>query len=181
MEDPACHGCAHGRTIQGPCCPPGVDKTRPIRSKSRYHRARGSPIPLGRQVQSGIQEGYAGECHARHQHVISWLIHQWLPVWAPCPPVTALVYFHPRYGNHPLILQYAMRVLEQHPVDLTFFFVPQCVQALRSDGLGYVERFIFETSKISQLFCHQIIWNMKANTYKDDDAVSCHVPGGRRM
>jgi phosphatidylinositol 4-kinase len=65
-----------------------------------------------------------------------------------------------------------MRVLEQHPVDLTFFFVPQCVQALRSDGLGYVERFIFETSKISQLFCHQIIWNMKANTYKDDDAVS---------
>jgi phosphatidylinositol 4-kinase len=70
-----------------------------------------------------------------------------------------------------LILQYAMRVLEQHPVDLTFFFVPQCVQALRSDGLGYVERFIFETSKISQLFCHQIIWNMKANTYKDDDAV----------
>lgn len=67
-----------------------------------------------------------------------------------------------------------MRVLEQHPVDLTFFFVPQCVQALRSDGLGYVERFIFETSKISQLFCHQIIWNMKANTYKDDDAV-CHL------
>jgi hypothetical protein len=33
---------------------------------------------------------------------------------------------------------------------------------------GYVERFIFETSKISQLFCHQIIWNMKANCYKDD-------------
>lgn len=65
-----------------------------------------------------------------------------------------------------------MRVLEQHPVELTFFFVPQVVQALRADGLGYVERFIFETSKISQLFCHQIIWNMKANTYRDDDAVS---------
>jgi phosphatidylinositol 4-kinase len=29
-----------------------------------------------------------------------------------------------------------MRVLEQHPVDLTFFFVPQVVQALRTDGLG---------------------------------------------
>ena len=63
-----------------------------------------------------------------------------------------------------------MRVLEQHPVALTFFFVPQVVQALRVDGLGYVERFIFETSKISQLFCHQIIWNMKANTYRDDNA-----------
>lgn len=34
--------------------------------------------------------------------------------------------------------------------------------------LGYAERFIFETTKVSQLFCHQIIWNMKANTYKDD-------------
>nr|XP_031861737.1 uncharacterized protein CI109_002970 [Kwoniella shandongensis]KAA5528809.1 hypothetical protein CI109_002970 [Kwoniella shandongensis] len=95
---------------------------------------------------------------------------KWLPVWAATPPVTAIVYFQPRYGNHPLILQYAMRVLEQHPVELTFFFVPQVVQALRADGLGYVERFIFETSKISQLFCHQIIWNMKANTYRDDDA-----------
>ncbi|ODN73286.1 hypothetical protein L202_07835 [Cryptococcus amylolentus CBS 6039] len=95
---------------------------------------------------------------------------KWLPVWAAAPPVTAIVYFQPRYGNHPLILQYAMRVLEQHPVELTFFFVPQVVQGLRADGLGYVERFIFETSKISQLFCHQIIWNMKANTYMDDNA-----------
>ncbi|KAJ9125427.1 hypothetical protein QFC22_000388 [Naganishia vaughanmartiniae] len=65
-------------------------------------------------------------------------------------------------------IRYAMRSLEQYPVDLTFFFVPQVVQALRSDRTGYVERFIFETSKISQLFCHQIIWNMKANCYKDD-------------
>jgi len=80
-----------------------------------------------------------------------------------------------------------MRVLEEHPVPVTFFFVPQVVQALRTDGLGtsirsrqvsmiddlgYVERFIFETSKISQLFSHQIIWNMKANTYRDDNAVS---------
>ena len=29
-----------------------------------------------------------------------------------------------------------MRVLEQHPVELTFFFVPQVVQALRADGFG---------------------------------------------
>lgn len=50
--------------------------------------------------------------------------------------MTALTYFEPRYGNHPLILQYAMRVLEQHPVGLVFFFVPQIVQALRTDELG---------------------------------------------
>ena len=46
------------------------------------------------------------------------------------------------------------------------------VYTLRSHPLisfsGYVEQFIFETAKISQLFCHQIIWNMKANCYKDD-------------
>lgn len=81
-----------------------------------------------------------------------------------------------------------MRTLEQHPIDLVFFYIPQVVQALRTDplsersasmnagleltticnGAGYMERFIFETSKISQLFCHQMIWNMKANFYRDD-------------
>jgi phosphatidylinositol 4-kinase len=79
-------------------------------------------------------------------------------------------------------------VLGQHPVEVTFFFVPQIVQALRYDGLGgsrhvqpidtlninphagYVSHFIFDTVRISQLFCHQIIWNMKANCYKDDAA-----------
>lgn len=39
---------------------------------------------------------------------------------------------------------------------------------------GYVERFIFETAQVSQLFCHQIIWNMKANCYKNDAAEVVH-------
>ncbi|KAJ7172099.1 hypothetical protein C8R46DRAFT_1258016 [Mycena filopes] len=95
---------------------------------------------------------------------------KYLLLWAPVPPVIANTFFERRFQNDPLILQYAHRVLEQHPVDLTFFFVPQVVQALRYDDLGYVARFIFETAKISQLFCHQIIWNMKANCYKDDAA-----------
>lgn len=59
-------------------------------------------------------------------------------------------------------------MLEHHPVEVTFFYIPQVVQALRTDEQGYAERFIFETSKISQLFCHQIIWNMKANAYRGD-------------
>ncbi|CEH18841.1 related to phosphatidylinositol-4-kinase [Ceraceosorus bombacis] len=94
---------------------------------------------------------------------------KWLLYWAPVTPVELVNLFQPVYGNNGLLLQYAMRALEQHPVSLTFFYVPQIVQALRDDAYGYVEHFIFQTSKISQLFCHQIIWNMKANSYKDDN------------
>ncbi|KAF9446332.1 hypothetical protein P691DRAFT_708828 [Macrolepiota fuliginosa MF-IS2] len=95
---------------------------------------------------------------------------KYLVLWAPVPPIVANTFFERRYNNHPQVLQYAHRVLEEHPVELTFFFIPQVVQALRYDTLGYVSQFIFETAKISQLFCHQIIWNMKANCYKDDAA-----------
>lgn len=85
-------------------------------------------------------------------------------------PVTAVTYFLPEYKNDPFILQYAMRALESHSVDVTFFYVPQIVQTLRYDELGYVQRYIIETAKLSQLFAHQIIWNMKANAYKDEES-----------
>jgi phosphatidylinositol 4-kinase len=39
-----------------------------------------------------------------------------------------------------------------------------------NSNAGYIERFIFEAASISQLFCHQIVWNMQANCYKDDNA-----------
>lgn len=119
--------------------------------------ARAAQVPealdyfLGKQISPKIRP------HLRH------LVH-----WAPVSPIAALRYFLPAFNKEPLVLQYAMRVLEQHPVELVFFYIPQVVQALRTDPLHYMERFIFETSKISQLFCHQMIWNMKANCYKDD-------------
>jgi phosphatidylinositol 4-kinase len=61
---------------------------------------------------------------------------QYIIAWAPVTPVIAVTFFERRHGNDPLLLQYAHRVLKQHPVDLTFFFVPQVVQALRFDDLG---------------------------------------------
>ena len=95
---------------------------------------------------------------------------RYLLYWQSVSPITAVTYFLPAYSNHPLVLQYAMRALESHSVDITFFYVPQIVQTLRYDVLGYVQRYIVETAKFSQLFAHQIIWNMKANAYKDEDS-----------
>ncbi|KAH6898896.1 hypothetical protein B0T10DRAFT_122905 [Thelonectria olida] len=95
---------------------------------------------------------------------------KYLLFWQPVNPVTAVTMFLPVYQDHPFIIQYAMRALESHSADITFFYVPQIVQTLRYDVLGYVQRYILETAQFSQLFAHQIIWNMKANSYKDDDA-----------
>jgi phosphatidylinositol 4-kinase len=103
-------------------------------------------------------------------------VDKYLLYWAPLNPITAVTLFMPAYSNHPFIIQYAMRALESHSVDVMFFYVYQIVQTLRYDVLGYVERYIIETAKFSQLFAHQIIWNMKANAYKDEksEIVSTH-------
>ncbi|KAK3715278.1 Phosphatidylinositol 4-kinase stt4 [Vermiconidia calcicola] len=95
---------------------------------------------------------------------------KYLLYWAPINPMAAVTYFLPSYGNHPFVIQYAVRALESHSVDVTFFYVPQIVQTLRYDALGYVERYIIETAQFSQLFAHQIIWNMKANAFKDEES-----------
>ncbi|KAG0309234.1 phosphatidylinositol-4- kinase [Dissophora globulifera] len=98
---------------------------------------------------------------------------KYLLFWQPVPSITAISYFQPAFHNNPMVLQYAMRSLEHSPVEVVFFYVPQIVQALRHDDLGYVEKYIMRAARVSQLFSHQIIWNMKANMYKDN---KCEVP-----
>ncbi|KAM5451275.1 Phosphatidylinositol 4-kinase stt4 [Microsporum audouinii] len=95
---------------------------------------------------------------------------KYLLYWEPIDPISAVTYLLPAYGNHPFILQYAMRSLESFPVDVGLFYVPQLVQALRYDALGYIERYLLNTAQLSQMFAHQVIWNMKANAYKDEDS-----------
>ncbi|KAK2750110.1 phosphatidylinositol-4- kinase [Myotisia sp. PD_48] len=95
---------------------------------------------------------------------------KYLLYWQPTNPITALTYILPAYGNHPFILQYAMRALESHAVDVGFFYIPQLVQALRYDALGYIERHLLKTAQLSPSFAHQVIWNMKANAFKDEDS-----------
>ncbi|KAF9906504.1 phosphatidylinositol-4- kinase [Linnemannia zychae] len=98
---------------------------------------------------------------------------KYLLFWQPVPSITAISYFQPAFHNNPMVLQYAMRSLEHSPVEVVFFYVPQIVQALRHDDLGYVEKYIMRAARVSQLFAHQIIWNMKANMFRDN---KCEVP-----
>ncbi|QSL66410.1 hypothetical protein MERGE_000789 [Pneumocystis wakefieldiae] len=95
---------------------------------------------------------------------------KYLQFWSPVVPLTAITYFLPTYSNDGFILQYAVKILEHYSLDVIFFYVPELVQALRYDTLGYIEQFIVETSILSELFAHQIIWNIKANSYKDENA-----------
>ena len=93
---------------------------------------------------------------------------KYLPLWAPVPPIVAISFFLGEYKSNAALIQYGLRSLEQHSVDTVFFFVPQIVQSLRDDQLGYAEQFVVKTAKSAQLFAHQIIWNMNSNMYKGD-------------
>lgn len=92
--------------------------------------------------------------------------------WQPVTPIQGLELFQPKYDSNPHLLQYAMKTLKEHSIDMVLFYVPQIVQALRIDQCGYVAQLIMERSTNSQHFCHQVIWNMCANTFKDDEMMT---------
>lgn len=121
-------------------------------------------------VSSGNAAALAGGLFGNLLSPLSFREQKFLLYWSAVPPITSTSYLASSYARNPLTLQYAMRSLECFPVDVTFFYIPQLVQALREDTSGYVERAIISSAQISQHFAHQIIWNMKANMYKDEDS-----------
>lgn len=102
---------------------------------------------------------------ASKQHVSHFVL-----FWAQVSPIEAINLLSPQTSHRNFVIQYALRALQCHPVTLCFFYVPQLVQELRNDTYGLVEEYILEAGKVSQKFAHQIIWNIMANMYIDDDA-----------
>lgn len=95
------------------------------------------------------------------------LVH--MVTWARVSPVCALSYFSRQFPPHPLSAQAAVRTLTSYPPSAVLLYIPQLVQALRHDTMGYVLELIKSLAQKSQVVAHQLIWNMHTNMYTDEE------------
>lgn len=89
--------------------------------------------------------------------------------WHPIQPTLALSFFSKAYPPHPFTAQYAIRSLCSYPSEVVMTYIPQLVQAIRNDKVGYTKNYIKEAAQRSQLLMHQLIWNMRTNMYRDEN------------
>ncbi|EGC30157.1 hypothetical protein DICPUDRAFT_158137 [Dictyostelium purpureum] len=92
---------------------------------------------------------------------------KYLLYWETVTPPMAISLLGKSYHSHPLVSQYACRVLRSFPPETIMFYIPQLVQALRYDRSGQVENYLVSASKTSELLAHQIIWNIQTYTEPD--------------
>eukprot|EP00271_Cylindrocystis_brebissonii_P006203 TRINITY_DN18880_c0_g2_i1.p1 TRINITY_DN18880_c0_g2~~TRINITY_DN18880_c0_g2_i1.p1 ORF type:complete len:1506 (-),score=262.70 TRINITY_DN18880_c0_g2_i1:1242-5207(-) len=86
---------------------------------------------------------------------------QLLPYWAPCSITAAMAFLLPAYQSHPRVMGYVLRVLETYPPVSVLAFMPQMVQALRYDKKGLVEEYLMVAAQRSDLFAHNLIWQLQ--------------------
>lgn len=98
---------------------------------------------------------------------IGELVH--MLTWAKVSPIQALSYFSRQLPHHPISAQYAVRTLASYPAEAVLFYIPQLVQAIRHDSMGYLIEFIKMISQRSQVVAHQLIWNMQTNMFVDEE------------
>lgn len=85
--------------------------------------------------------------------------------WERVSPIQALAYFSRQFPHHPISAQYAVEVLSSYPADAVLFYIPQLVQAVRHDTMGYVIEFIKKIAKRSQvniiyIYIYHILYNL---------------------
>ena len=124
-QDAVRHERGHPPRPEGPAASPRTRRRAGLLHRRQHHVKHPAPpqstsAPLGFTARGLTTE----------------LVSQHLLYWAPVPVISALRFLFPKFGGDPILLQYALRVLEHHPVEVTFFYIPQVVQALRSDALG---------------------------------------------
>ena len=70
--------------------------------------------------------------------------------------------------SNPYTIQYASRILATTKPEAVILYIPQLVQAIRHDDVGFVRRLLLALSRKSNLLAHQLIWNIRTNMFRTE-------------